>query len=422
MEQSLFTKTAEGESSQQVQSPLWLSHVGSVMEKARLIMERDNVDAIVASTAENFYYLAGFPSFFIYTRRVAGTALAVIFRDPNRKPVMIMNEFEAASVPDEARGLDIRTFPIWIDIDDPLSLKGSRYTKERPQTFQINDVFKMLGEVLSEAGVTSGKVALELSTMQHPSWLACREALPQIEAVEALGYFIQMKSVKTLWEISLLRKAAALAEKGIREAVSTVRMGCTAAELGAVYKSTIARDPDCMSTRLAMITVGNDFSPRRTLPTDRARPGDLIKFDVGAEIDGYGSDLARTFVLGEPSDLLKRIYSALRTGHDKLLSMVGPGVPMSSMFHEAMKAVHEAGLPSYNRGHLGHSTGLVIEEMPFVGPNEQRVFEPGMVYCLETPYYGYGVGAIMIEDMVLITENGYENLNTMSRDLISLPL
>ena len=80
------------------------------------------------------------------------------------------------------------------------------------------------------------------------------------------------------------------------------------------------------------------------------------------------------------------------------------------------------GLPHYNRGHLGHGVGLslAIEESPLISPNETHLLEPGMVLSLQMPYYGYGVGAISIEDMILITDDGHEVLSTLSRELVDL--
>ena len=79
------------------------------------------------------------------------------------------------------------------------------------------------------------------------------------------------------------------------------------------------------------------------------------------------------------------------------------------------------GLPNYSRGHFGHSIGMddQTEEPPFIGPNDS-VLEPGMVMCLELPYYPADVGGFNIEDMILVTESGHEVLTTLPRDLVSL--
>src|SRR5690625_766835 len=399
----------------------WKRHLDIVTERARIKMEELNVDSLVALSAENYYYLAGFPSYFLYGRRQAGLAMAVMFRNPNKKTVLILNEFEAASLPKELmKRNEVRTYPIWVDVDDPYNIKGEKYQNKRPVSFQIDDIFKMLNSALLDGDVEKERIATELQIMQYPAWESLHKNTKNLEFVEAAELFQELRSIKTSWEINLLRRTAFLAEKGISESIKIAKTGITAADLGAKFKTTIMSDPDCISARLHIISIGGDFAPRRMLSTYQGEEGDIVKFDVGADIAGYGSDLARTFVLGQAKDEVKKIYNALRTGHDRLLEIVGPGIQMNKVFEEVMGVIKKSGLKSYNRGHLGHSVGMVIEEPPFVSPSETTTFKPGMVVCLETPYYAYGVGAIMIENMLLITENGYEDFNKLSRDLISL--
>lgn len=402
------------------ETTIWHNHLNSVASRAREKMDELNVDALIALTAENYYYLAGFPSFFLYRRRQAGVSFAVHFRDPNKKTVLIINEFEAAGLPENFPNREIHTYPIWVDVDDPFNIRGSKFAEKRPVNFQIDDVFQKLSEVLSEGGVEKGKVATELKSMQYDARKSLNNHLSNVEFIEASSLFENLRSIKTKWEIDLLRSTANLAETGITESIKLIEPGITAAQLGSKFKRTILADPDCVNPRLNFISVGGDFAPRYALSTYKGKEGDVIKFDVGADIAGYGSDLARPFVIGQASDGVKKIYQSLRMGHDKILDMIGPGIKMSEVFNEAMSVIHQSGLTSYNRGHLGHSTGLTIEEAPFVSPNEVSEFKPGMVVCFETPYYAYGIGSIMIEDMILITEDGYENFNKRSRDLIEL--
>jgi len=81
--------------------------------------------------------------------------------------------------------------------------------------------------------------------------------------------------------------------------------------------------------------------------------------------------------------------------------------------------VWKAGYTSYQRGHLGHSMGcsLSTEEYPFIAAANPGVFEPGMVFCLETPYYSRKLGGFNIEDEILITENGIERWTYANEDL-----
>lgn len=397
-------------------------HLKDVAERARVLMERENVEAIVASSCENFYYLSGHPSTFMYTLRMNEVALAVMFRDPSRRTVIIMNEFEAAGVPDELPQCELRTYPTWVDVDDPFGLRGDRYEGRRPVNHQVEEMFGLLREVLEEYGIRSGKVAVELSGMRHPAVNALREAVPSLKLTEAGALLTELRARKTHWEVEQLRQSCAYAEIGIAETIKGIRAGSSAAEIADAFRLALLTHADGAPSRFHMISVGANFAPAHIFDTRPGQPGDVIKFDVGVDVAGYGSDIARTFVLGSPSDTVKRIYGALRAGHDRLLELIEPGLPMSRAFDEAMRVIRRSGLPNYNRGHLGHSAGLSLaaEEAPFLSPAEEAVFVPGMVICLETPYYGYGIGSIMIEDMVLVTENGCERLNKLSRDLISL--
>ena len=102
-----------------------------------------------------------------------------------------------------------------------------------------------------------------------------------------------------------------------------------------------------------------------------------------------------------------------------MLSRVAPGVKLKDVFDSTMDVIKKSGLPHYNRGHLGHGDGvfLGLEEAPFISTSATETFQSGMVLSLETPYYGIGIGSIMLEDMILITDNGYEFLSKLDRGL-----
>lgn len=397
-------------------------HLNTVAARARALMDKMGIDALVASSYENFYYLCGHESTFMYTLHMSEVALAVLFRDASRKTVIIMNDFEAAGVSSELPNCELRTYPTWVDVDDPLGLKGGKYEGRRPTGHQAQEMFGLLQETLAECGLDAGRVAAELSVMRHASVEALRQAVPQAELVEAGALFTELRVIKTPWEISQLRAACAYAEAGITDAIQGIRVGSSAEDIVHAFRQSLMKEVQGSIARFHMVSVGAPFAPAHRFDTRGAEAGDVIKFDVGVDVNGYGSDIARTFVLGMPSDTVTRIYGALKAGHDRLLELVAPGVAMQTAFEDAMSVIRRSGLPNYNRGHLGHSAGLSLaaEEPPFLGPAETTVFRPGMVICLETPYYGYGIGAIMIEDMVLVTEDGCERLNKLTRELIVL--
>jgi Xaa-Pro aminopeptidase len=94
-----------------------------------------------------------------------------------------------------------------------------------------------------------------------------------------------------------------------------------------------------------------------------------------------------------------------------------PGVPVSRIFETGMKVTREAGMPHYQRNHVGHGIGLEPYDPPTINAAGQTVLEPGMVFCVETPYYEHGWGGIQVEDAVEITAAGVRRLTRSSQEL-----
>ncbi len=397
-------------------------HLENVTTKAREIMERDGIEALIATVGDNFYHLTGFASFFMYTFRQTGSAIAVIFRDPSVKSLVIMNEFEAASLQLEMPNAQIKTFPIWVDVDDPYNLSNGKVLKERPINSPIETIFTLLKDALSEAGVYGKPVAIELGQITHTGKVWLDRIIPGLNLVDSSPLFNQLRMIKSEWEIQHLRKSAQITEAGIQAASKLIKVGCTSAQLTAAFKATVMQYSETNYSRFHLISVGSDFSPKMLPDNVPAKEGDLIKFDCGVDVAGYGADIARTFVVGQPNEKISEIYQTILKGHQYMLSRVAPGVLLSDVFNETMALIRCSGLPHYNRGHLGHGDGVFVglEEAPFVSAATTEVFRAGMVMSLETPYYGIGVGGIMIEDMVLITETGVEILSHLPRELVSI--
>jgi Xaa-Pro dipeptidase len=166
----------------------------------------------------------------------------------------------------------------------------------------------------------------------------------------------------------------------------------------------------------AYIAVGGDgFAPGGP-----ASPGDLIKIDVGAVIDCYSSDGARTAVLGTPPRAATEVYDALHRAFDAGLALMRPGTPLSAIYHAVAHCMWDQGFETYGRGHFGHGVGASVwsEEWPFISADAEATVEPGMVLAFETPWYVRGLGGFIIEDQLLITETGHEVMAPMPRELL----
>jgi len=150
------------------------------------------------------------------------------------------------------------------------------------------------------------------------------------------------------------------------------------------------------------------------------QPGDLVKFDCGTTVDGYRCDGGRTFSFQRVDPVADRLYGVLAEAQQIARKMIRPGTVIGDIYRAAMAHVHANGYPGYNRGHIGHSVGIDTfhEEPPYITPDCATVLEPGMVFAVELPTYTPDVGAIMIEDMLVVTDDGARQLHSLTHDLV----
>jgi Xaa-Pro aminopeptidase len=143
----------------------------------------------------------------------------------------------------------------------------------------------------------------------------------------------------------------------------------------------------------------------------------MVRFDLGCVVDGYRSDISRTAVLGAPDAKLARYYAAILAGERAAIAAMKPGVLASHVFDVAVRVTREAGLGHYERHHVGHGIGLEPYDPPTINAAANVALEPGMVFCVETPYPPPPSPPLQVEDTVVITETGARMLTRSSQDL-----
>ncbi|MGW3954901.1 M24 family metallopeptidase [Streptomyces sp. NPDC004752] len=272
------------------------------------------------------------------------------------------------------------------------------------------DLAAALGAALST--VRAGRLAVE-----HAGLTDAHRAVLPADVVPADDWLLGVRAVKLPAEQALLRRAAELAEAGIEAALKAAAVGVTERELAAAVAQAMAVGGG--EPRFIVATAGERTALVDTFPTDRpCRPGDLLRFDVGCVYHGYWSDIARTAVIGEPTDRQQRYYDALLAGVRAEFEAARPGAVAHDVFAEAVRTVEEGGGPRrYRRHHVGHTIGLDVYEQPVVAPDDATVLREGMVFCLETPYYELGWGGMMVEDTGAVTAQGFELFTSIDRSL-----
>jgi Xaa-Pro dipeptidase len=227
--------------------------------------------------------------------------------------------------------------------------------------------------------------------------------------------------VKTGPELDRLREAATIAEGAISATVDAAREGATQRQLAARFAGAVVADS--AAVRMANVSLGRSSAlGNANVASDVLGAGDVIRFDVGAIVGGYGSDLARCYTLGAPDPRVSQTYAALAAGQAEALAEVRAGAHAADIFERGLEATREAGLRHYARTNLGHGIGIQGDgyDAPLIAPDDASRLGAGAVICVEAPYYELGRCGLQVEDMVLVTEEGYEPLTHLDRELVAL--
>jgi Xaa-Pro aminopeptidase len=198
-----------------------------------------------------------------------------------------------------------------------------------------------------------------------------------------------------------------------------LKPGVTEREAAAVYQGEVLKRDAVLCP--CSVAFGERTWISLPTPTDRAlRMGDLARFDVGAVYKGYWSSVARTAVMGEPTERQALATEAVEAGLEAGVDGVKPGVPAGRIYETVMAATREAGLPGFQRGHVGHAIGLEPYERPKLDAATTTALEAGEVLRIEVPHLEIGWAGVALRDTVLVTTTGSRAINRSARGLVVL--
>ncbi|GAB2603540.1 M24 family metallopeptidase [Pseudactinotalea suaedae] len=281
---------------------------------------------------------------------------------------------------------------------------------------QHADYAAAIEAAVRHAGAGGRRVGIDASACPVPLREQLAERLADTALMDASDWFASVRSVKLDGEVALLERAARIVEHAMLTAIERAEVGATEAELARIVAGElVAAD---MEPRFVVATSGPRSALADAYATDRAlAPGDLLRFDVGGMYQGYWADLGRTAVVGEPSEKQSRFYRAILDGEEAQLALARPGVPAEQVFARAVEVVEQTGPRPYRRQHCGHGIGLEVYEAPIIRPDTATPLAAGQVFCFETPYYEIGWGGMMVEDALVVTEDGVRLLSDRGREL-----
>lgn len=309
----------------------------------------------------------------------------------------------------------------------PFLLTDSRFTlqaeAEAPD-FQVETytrgMLKLLELLVVRLGL--GCLAFESDYLLHSTYLrlaamAERRGLtlsPQSGLVE------RMRAVKNEEELTLLRRSTELNERVFQSVYHTIEPGMTEREIALALELTMREMGAEGPSFDTIVAFGTNAARPHAVPTDRElRPGDLVLIDMGLILQGYCSDMTRTFVAGKPDPLFLERHRLVRRAMLAAIETIRAGVTGQEVDRAARRVLTEGGYGDCFGHGLGHGVGLAVHEEPRLSQRARKQLKAGMVVTVEPGLYLADWGGIRLENMVIVGEQGCEVIN---RDTTALDL
>lgn len=405
------------------------------LERAQEIMERENLEALVATSPENVTYLSGYDHLAHYVWDELLEVFAVLSRDGTVDLVGSTDVVHyIAERPAEIDAMYLYgEFPIHRDPSAVLDGAEARVVEIEAAAVRCNSSVDGLRRVLLDRSIGTGRVAVDESGLSADAWRDVNTSSARgVTIVEGASLLQETRMIKTEPEIERLRVGVSAVEAGIRTMFQALVVGISESELETVFRAEVAR----LGTDPSFVEAAGGTRSGGLFPTSQycLADGDVFRVDCGGRFGGYWADTGRTAVLGRAkATTLVEYYDALRSGIEAMLEIIQPGLPLKELVDVAVSSVRANGLPHYERRHVGHGIGANLYEAPILLESPEAgetihvarslvhatgpILEAGMVINIELPYYEFGLGGLQIEDTVVVRDSGPEVLTSNSRDL-----
>jgi Xaa-Pro aminopeptidase len=346
---------------------------------ARLVprFPEQEVDGLLVSQGRNRRYLSGF----------TGSAGYLLITPKERILATDFRYLEQAAI----QAPDYRIFKLYGDVADWFPRLADGLGLKR-LGFEAGDVSFSFYRKLTEALAKSGEA-------------------PRLVPLEGLVESLRM--VKEPEEMALIERAVAISDAAFEHAMSLIRPGMTELALAWEIEKSM-REQNSEPLPFAPIVTSADMAalPHARPLAREFRPGVPIVIDIGARVEGYGSDLTRTICLGKPDEQFARVYDTVLGAQLTAIALIKEGMTGEEADRLARTVIEEAGFGEAFGHSLGHGVGLAPHEAPRLGPRSTDKLENGMVFSVEPGIYLSGWGGVRIEDLAVM-ENG--KLRVMSK-------
>ncbi len=248
-----------------------------------------------------------------------------------------------------------------------------------------------------------------------------QEACEGVEFVDVPALCDELRRVKTPMEIESIRTAQAITDAAFTHICSFIRPGLTELEVAAELEYFMRKNgADGLAFETIAVSGKKSSLPHGVPGKVVLTENSFLTMDYGARYNGYCSDMTRTVVLGKADEEMKFIYNTVLTAQKAAIAAMKPGMTGKAVDAAARDIIKAAGYGDYFGHGTGHSLGLEIHEAPNSNYRSETPFCVNQFQTVEPGIYLEGKYGVRIEDLVLVTENGCEDLTKSEKSLIEI--
>jgi Xaa-Pro dipeptidase len=370
-------------------SPFSLENIQQRQDHLKSLLKAHGLSAFALNAGKSQAYLTGM-HFHLMERPV------VAILTPDKAPVLILPDFEKGKTEDLGYALRVFTYG-----EDPAKWEQS---------------FRQAGAAL---GLSDGAVGVEENQMRVLELRYLEAALPNAAFNSAGSVIAEMRKHKDAGEIAAMQAAAKVAEQALEATLPMIKAGVTEKQIAAELVQNIFRhgsDPELPFSPI-VAAGANSANPHATVSDRVLVKGDLLIIDWGASVDGYFSDITRTFAISSLDTELERIHEIVRLANQVGRQAARPGATCSSVDEATRDVIEDSGHGQYFTHRTGHGLGMEAHEEPYMRAGNAELLAEGMSFTVEPGIYLPGRGGVRIEDDVVITAAGAMSLTNFPREL-----
>ena len=262
------------------------------------------------------------------------------------------------------------------------------------------------------------RLAVERLTMRVLELQMVQQESPGVQIVPAEPLLSHLRLSKDADELARMRQAVASAEEALAHTLPQVRVGMTEQQVAAELMVNLLKGGSQGVPFPPLVQSGpNSASPHGATSSRRLEAGDLLLIDFGATVDGYISDITRTFAIGALDPELAKVHEIVQAANAAGRAAAGPEMGCQDLDRVVRHVIEQAGYGSYFIHRTGHGIGLEVHEPPYIVAGNDRTLVAGLTFTIEPGMYLPGRGGVRVEDDVVITKDGSESLTTFERRL-----